>query len=150
MVFATTLRVTHSTRGFTLMELLVVVAIIAVLAALLTPRIASVPVRTVPAIVQFLESERATAIKVGKATQIVYSGTSLISAATNGSFVLGEDEHLEIRYPPPGDYFPSGALTTFYPDGSIAATELLYVTSDTTYAIRMSPFEGKIHYQTVR
>lgn len=132
------------------MELIVVLAIIAVLVTLLAPSISQVPTRTTPPIIHFLEQERSQAIKDGKAAPILYADRALVSQATHARFELSKGERLEIQDPRSGDYLPATELTTFYPDGSMAATEFLHITPDNTHAIEISPFNGKISFRTER
>ncbi len=97
----------------------------------------------------YLDAERSTAIASGRATRVLYTNGRLVSQTTGEAYALGEGERLEIGGEKSGGYFEEDALTTLYPDGSIAAVDLTYVTQEATYAIELSPFTGRVVYRTV-
>jgi len=136
----------HST-GFTLMELLTVLVIMGILAALIAPRVTTLPTRTSPQIIQFLEHEMRQAVAKRRAVPIYYTGKSLTSPATHARLDLAAGESIEVVYPKQDDYLPSYKLTTFYPDGTMTATEFRYLGANTSYAISVSPISGKIAYK---
>jgi len=134
--------------GFTLMELLIVLMITAVLAALIGPRISKLPTRTSPEIIRFLEQEMQQAITKKAAISVYYDTESLTVPATGARLDLAAGEGIEMSYPKADDYLPSHKLTTFYPDGTMTATEFRFVGVNTSYAITISPVSGKITYKT--
>jgi prepilin-type N-terminal cleavage/methylation domain-containing protein len=136
-------------QGFTLFELIIVLAILSTLAALVAPRITKLPQRITPAIVDFLEAERANTVKTGKSTEIRLNGRSLLSEATGAGIDLGDDASLEVVYPRPNPYLPSTKLTAFYADGTMSATLFRVTSGDAAYTVEISPFFSRIRYANV-
>ena len=123
-------------------------AILGILAVLIAPRVTKLPTRSSPPIIQFLEQEMQQAVVKQRAVPIYYDGKSLSSPATGSSFDLPPGKSLNVAYPKRDDYLSPHKLTTFYPDGTMTATQLRYSGVNASHAIFISPVSGKISYKT--
>lgn len=133
-------------RGFTLFELVIVLAIIAALAALVAPRVSKLPQRQVPNVVGFLEAERAKTVATGTATDIQLTGRSLVSRATAAELVLDEGTSIHLIHPKGNQYLDSTRLTVFYADGTMRAAEFRVQSDTASYVVNISPFEPRIRH----
>lgn len=105
-------------RGFTLLELLVVLAIVALAAALIAPALVVAPRPPKPELISFLEEQRRRAIESGAAVSVFYRDGSLRAGPGEGSFALPEGHRLSIAWPRESEYLKERLITVFYPDGT--------------------------------
>jgi len=139
-------------RGFTLIEMLVVLAVIALSAALVAPRLMS-PLRAPrPELVLFLEAQRAQAIEKGAQVRVYDSAAGLQSDQTGARFALAKGSKLEMRWPNPSVYQSRQLVAVFYPDGTSIASDFDLVAQgapgfpDRRLRVRISPMQGDIAY----
>lgn len=140
-----------SQSGFSLLEVLVVMAIIATMAAIVIPGM-TLPTRPpVPPLVEFLETQQRQGIKQGKQVEIYWDANSLV-ADTGNSFSLGAGLDIIIGRPESGAYLDKKLLAIFYPDSTAIASDFKVVqkmdagkTVD-LYQIAINPFHGEVTY----
>ena len=111
-------RARRSERGFTLLELLVVLAIIALAVALIAPALVVTPRPPKPELISFLEEQRRHAIESGTAVNVIYVDNGLIGTPDGASFELSEGHRLVIAWPSETGYLKERLVTVFYPDGT--------------------------------
>jgi len=128
--------------GFTLVELLVVMALIAMIAVLVLPRFGARPQLSQPQVIGFLEAESAYAVKSGRANQVVLADGALVARAGEARYDFPEESELTVHDPQADAFLPYHRLTTFFPDGTMTAANLLVHSPDNDLEIRLSPFSG--------
>ena len=111
-------RARTSERGFTLLELLVVLAIVALAAALIAPALVVAPRPPKPELISFLEEQRRRAIESGAAVSVFYRDGRLLAKPRDESFTLREGHRLSIAWPRESEYLNERLVTVFYPDGT--------------------------------
>ena len=113
-----TTSVRQSEFGFTLLELLVVLAIIALAAGLIAPALVVAPRPPKPELISFLEEQRRYAIESGTAVNVIYDDNVLIGTPDRTSFEFSEGQRLDIDWPSETGYLKERLVTVFYPDGT--------------------------------
>jgi len=139
-------------RGFTLFEMMVVLAIIALGTALIAPRFIN-PVRHPrPELVLFLEGQRTQAIEKGTEVRIYDSGGMLKSVPLGGQLALPKGSRLDIRWPAPSVYQTRQLVAVFYPDGTSIVSDFDVVaegapgTTGQRLHIAITPMQGEVIY----
>lgn len=138
-------------QGFTLLEMVVVMAIIALGAAAVLPRL-TVPYRPAqPNEVAFLEKQHARAIESGQVIRVLMQGRRLITEPGPDVLELAEDRDLRIVRPKKSEYLNQQMVTTFYPDGTSLWSEFTIVRKDrlqdtVLFTVRTDPLHGEIIY----
>lgn len=94
-----------------------------------------------PALIQFLEQERAAALLNSQITQIQLQDNRLYATASKNSFQLPKNDLVARQH-----YLPNLTLTTFYPDGTMSASNFILKTETHTYEINTNPFSNIIQY----
>lgn len=141
----------ESMAGFTLLEMLVVMAIMAIGVGLLAPRL-TMPYRPpVPEEVAFLKEQQARAIRDGRVIRVEIAGDTIVAEPGNVRFTLPPNRSLKVRKPTPSLYLSHKLLTIFYPDGTSVHAELELRDGDSHSAagflkITVNPLHGTIHY----
>ena len=135
-------RVYRKGAGFTLLELLVVLALVAMIAVLVLPRFGARAQLSGPQVIGFLEAESAYAVKSGRANQVVLADGALVARDGEARYDFPEGSQLTVRDPQADAYLPYDRLTTFFPDGTMTTANLLVRSPDNDFDIRLSPFSG--------
>ncbi len=139
---------TRIRSGFTLVEVLVTLAIVGLMATLLLPRLSKGPALAQPEAVKFLVSLQADAARTRKSVSVVLHGRTL--RASNGrEFVLAEGEILRNLRRSGAGYSGGQHVVTFFTDGSSTAGEWLLKGVNLNVLLRFSPFATRIGYSTV-
>ena len=136
-------RVYRKGAGFTLLELLVVMALIAIIALLVLPRFGARPQLSEPQVVGFLQAESAYAVKSGRANQVVLADGALVARDGEARYDFPERSEFTVDDPQVDAYLPYHRSTTFFPDGTMTAANLLVRSPDNDFDIRLSPFSGR-------
>jgi prepilin-type N-terminal cleavage/methylation domain-containing protein len=136
----------HGSRGFTLFEMVIVLAIIATLAAVVAPRITQLPTRISPPMIAFLETARQQAVATGKSTRILIEERRLRSTATGEVYDLAPEETLQVIDLKEDSYLVERELTAFYADGTMATSRFRLTTPTVVYLIEISPFDRRVRY----
>lgn len=135
-------------RGFTLVEILVTLAIVGLMATLFLPRISKPPSQVQPEIVKFLNALAGEAVRTRTPVSVELHGQAL--RASNGKeFRLAEGERLRNAQGGEISYRGGYHIVTFFTDGSSTAGEWLLSSGSITLAIRFSPFTSRIGYTAV-
>jgi prepilin-type N-terminal cleavage/methylation domain-containing protein len=135
-------RVYRKGAGFTLLELLVVLALVAMIAVLVLPRFSARPQLTEPEVVGFLQAESAYAVNSGRANQVMLADGALVARDGEARYVFPEGSEITVHDPQADAYLPYRRLTTFYPDGTMTVADLLVRSPGNDFEIRLSPFSG--------
>lgn len=130
-----------SQQAFTLIEMLVVLVIIGLTSSIVMMNTTRTITPQTPAIIQFFEQERAATLLNSQATKIQLLNDRLYSTTSKNSFSLPQNNPV-IRQ----RYLPNLTLTTFYPDGTMSASNFTLQTETYNYEIETSPFSNKIQY----
>lgn len=141
-------RIAPAQRGFTLVEVLVVLAVIALMATLFLPRMSKSPAQTRPEIVKFLTLQQADAVRTRQPVSVELQGR-IVRAGNGKEFRLVEGEQLRDARRAEATYLGGYHIVTFFTDGSSTAGEWLLTSGSMTVAIRFSPFASRIGYATV-
>jgi prepilin-type N-terminal cleavage/methylation domain-containing protein len=144
----------HST-GFTVIELLIVMVIIAVIAAIIGPRL-SLPYRPPkPEIVAFIEKQRLRAIETGVGVRVVLNDHELVAQPGDDHFKLPPNIRLVIDRPIPSSYLVQQTVSVFYPDGTAILASARLATDTGTGSTRdvaridINPLHGTVTYASL-
>ena len=137
-----------SQRGFTLVEILVTLAIVALMATLFLPRMSKAPAQAEPEIVKFLHAQWTEAVQSRKPISVELHGR-LLRASNGKEFRLAEGQNLRAIKATDASYFDGYHIVTFLTDGSSTTGEWLLSGGTMRLAIRFSPFASRIGYATV-
>ncbi|MGQ0663459.1 MAG: type II secretion system protein [Pseudomonadota bacterium] len=147
-------RTPRPSAGFTLLELIVVVAIIGLLVGLVGPRL-TLPYRPPkPDIAIFLEKQRLKAIEDGSKIRIVLGARELVALPHGQRFPLAPGTTLVIDRPAPTAYLAAAMVTEFYPDGTAILSSFRLFADDggrpaREFArIEVNPLRGTVSYAT--
>ena len=142
-----------STSGFTLLELLVVISIIAAVAAIVLPRLSVPQSQPKPPLVAFLEQQRLTAIEIGRTETIHYDGgVRLIAEPAGEHYVLPDVCYVDIVKPQRSDYLSRHMLARFYPDGTAILAKFVIMERRrrgvpvAVLRVGIDPIHGEINY----
>ena len=138
-------------RGHTLIEILVVLAIIAGIAALVVPRTSRPVPNKTPPLVAALQKERVRAAQTGQSVKVSFRKNNIVYV-DGGREVhrLSADERLEsLSPPPPGGpasdpYLEDVASVVFHADGTMTQAQWRLTSAGASYIIKFSPFFGRI------
>jgi prepilin-type N-terminal cleavage/methylation domain-containing protein len=136
--------------GFTLVELLVVVALLAVAAAIVGTRV-TVPARVPePPLVQLLRAEREAAIMAGGEGEVrrrvADGGVRLVGKLSGRSLPLADGARIVRHGVEFADYLPVHVVALFYPDGTARADRLRLVGArgEVRLEVVVDPFTGRV------
>lgn len=138
--------------GFTLLEMLLVLAIISFLAAMIIPSLSLPAKPPVPGIVAFLQKQQGLAAADGKTRYVFWVAPKIIVEPGDESFDFDKEISLNIDLPPQTGYLGKQLLAVFYGDGTGIASEFAVVQKKTgypasiLYKIEISPFHSQISY----
>ncbi len=138
--------------GFTLLEMLLVLGIVGMIAALIGPSL-SLPARPpIPPIVVYLQERQQQAMQSGRSVQVFLADKTLTAEPGGEAFLLGENTGLDVARPEKTVFLPKQLIAIFYPDGTALAASFKVLQIDGNYASRelyridISPFHGEIIY----
>jgi prepilin-type N-terminal cleavage/methylation domain-containing protein len=138
--------------GFTLLEMLMVLAIVALAIGVLLPRLTVQPRATAPAPVAYLEKERGLAIQNGKPVSVYYGDNELVAEPTGDRLKLDQHQTPDILRPAVSPYFRRRLVTVFYPDGTLLLAEFRLM-QETGFGstreidrVALNPLHGEIIY----
>ena len=140
------------TRGFTLLEMVVVLALIALATALVAPRFVGPTRSPRPPLVLFLETQRSLAIEQGHEIRVYELAGQFSSDPSGASYTLLEHTHLDLRWPAPSIYQARHLVAVFYPDGTSIVSDFDLVSEGATgypdqrLHISISPMQGEVAY----
>ena len=136
--------------GFTLVELLVVVALLAVAAAIVATRV-TVPARVPePPLVRLLRAEREAAIMGGGEGEVRRradgDGVRLVGRLSGRALGLEEGVRVVRQGVEFADYLPVHIVAVFYPDGTARADRLRLVGArgEVRLEVVVDPFTGRV------
>ena len=133
-------------NGFSLLELLVVLAVIAAIMALALPRFGAISRAPEPPEITFLREQRSQAMHSGRANVVVLDEAGLYAKQTEARLRLEPGSEIRVRAPEADAYLPDRVLTTFHPDGTMTAARLVLIHGRAGYVVTLSPFSG-INYR---
>lgn len=139
--------------GFTLLELVVVLAIVGVSLALIAPSFTSPERRPAPDLVNFLSDARARAIESGRKVTVYADDRRVWTVpAEDEAFELPEDRSVSVAFPAASPYLDRRRLTVFFADGTSVLARLSvqrpgrYGGTVDLYEITVNPILGDISY----
>lgn len=143
--------VTVKRAGFTLIELVVVLAIVAIIVSVISPRL-TLPYRLPsPALITFLEDARSESLRRMETVRIFDETDRLVAVPIDKSFALGDPAAR------PGDQagrrgvHPGNHLVTFFHDGTATLSSFEIRppsgTAERPIEVRVNPFNGRIDHQ---
>lgn len=138
--------------GFTLLELVIVLVIVAVALGLVAPSLTVPMRRPKPDVVSFVEAARVQSIQEGHSVAVYYSNGRLWLEKGKEELKLAQNQYIAVERPQPSEYLPWARLTVFYPDGTgiLARFRLMQRRSagaDTElYSVTIDPIHGEVHY----
>ena len=133
-------------QGFTLLEMLVVMAVMAVIAALVVPRLTNRQVAEELNVVTFLDTARQVAIKEGKPNQVVAGEAGLLNVLTGETLAFDGENTYRQLFKTEID-LPYRELTRIYSDGTFTAVKFVWnVPQDgeesSRFSVTLSPFRA--------
>lgn len=136
--------------GFSLMELMVVLAIIGLMAALVAPRF-SLPRRNAkPDLIRYLEDRRGQAILQGRPVHVFVEADSLANDMDDKRFPLPNESRLSISAPRSGLFLGHRLVALFYGDGTSIVADFVLTAKDapagTGLHVTVSPLQGEVFY----
>ncbi len=138
--------------GFTLLEMLLVLGIVALLTAMIVPSLSLPAKPPVPALVAFLQQQQNLALTEGKTRHIYWQPPNIIAEPGGQTIPMDKEIVLEINRPAPTGFLGKQLLAIFYSDGTGIASEFRVVQKKTgyptaiLYKIQISPFHSEIAY----
>lgn len=138
--------------GFTLLELVVVLAVIALATALIAPRLVGRIGAPRPPLVLYLEQQRARAIEKGARVRVYEQGGTLLAEPADTTLPLVGGTRIEMRWPAASIYQDRQLVAVFYPDGTSIASDFDFVVAgapgypDRRLRVHISPMQGGIAY----
>jgi len=131
--------------GYTLVEVLVVLAILAMLAAVVLPRTTRIPVARGLPLVTALQKEQAKAAQTGRSVRVSFRGNRLLYANDEVEiYKLGEGEKLQIEGAGQEGYLGAVPAVVFHGDGTMTMARWRFARDDGVHLIRFSPFSNRI------
>jgi prepilin-type N-terminal cleavage/methylation domain-containing protein len=141
-------------RGFTLLEMLVVITIMGLAAALIVPSL-SLPARApIPPLIEFLQQQHTQAQQSGKAVRVFWRGNTLFTEPGEATFELPPNAYLNLSRPAKTGYLDKQLITIFYPNGSAIAADFKLMQKPPgllerwAYQVVINPFHGGIEFKT--
>ena len=140
--------------GFTLLEMLVVLAIMALAAAILAPSLTLTGRAPVPPVVEYLQQQQNRAIQTRRAVHIYQKDGALNAVPDGQNFALPDGAELILSRPEKTGYLNQDYITSFYPDGTAVAADfrmrrkLPNQPAQILWQIIINPFHGGIEWQT--
>jgi prepilin-type N-terminal cleavage/methylation domain-containing protein len=139
-------------QGFTLIEMLVVMAILAILAAFIIPSL-SLPTRPPkPPMAAYFEEQQKNAIETGQPRRVFVDKNTLSSEPQGAEFPLGKGQSLIIERPMKTKYLPKQLVAVFYPDSTAIISSFWVVQevrpgqTQNLYHIDINPFDGAVKF----
>ena len=133
--------------GHTLVEILVVLAILASLAAVVMPRSSRPMAAKTPPLVAALQLERLRAAQTGQPVNVsLRKNRALYADARIPIYQLAPDEQLEVvgTGENASVYLDAAPAVIFYGDGTMTQAQWLLTRAGVPYTIKFSPFFGHI------
>jgi hypothetical protein len=140
--------------GYTLVELLVVFALIALTLVLVGPRLTLNPPKPAPAEIAFMRELRGLAIKQGHPITVLVDDDMLVSSPPEKQLKLPPRARILVTQPPKSLYLPEQTITTFYPDGTAILGEFTVMQAragypdEVIYRAEINPITGATIYAT--
>ena len=137
-------------RGVTLLELLVVLAIVAAVVGLVAPALIVRPRPPDPPIVGFLERQRTRAVVSRREVVVLHRDGVLTPDLGGEDFSLGTGRSLRLIWPEPSSLMPQQRVAMFFPDGTSIASRIAVAQRsgegqvDEIYRIFINPFNGEV------
>ena len=142
----------NTMRGATLLEMLLVMGIIALIAAMVVPSL-SLPSRPpVPPLIAFLQQQQQAAVTDGKTRRIVWKEPQILSYPDKQAFDLPKDFTLSVQRPERTGFLDEQLLAVFYSDGTGIAAQFSVLQKKLAspgillYKVEINPFHSEISY----
>lgn len=130
-------------RGFTLIEVLVVLFLIVLATMLALPRISKTALQHDPKAYRFIQAQRATAIREGKTVNVwLRNNFGLYASPGNEVYRFDKEETWEVRFPAADGYHGDRMVGSFHADGTMTGGESLWSRKGERKRIVLSPFSG--------
>jgi len=129
-----------ASKGFTLVELLIVLFIIGLSSSIIILNTSRPHKKQKPELITFLQQEYKKALLNSQIIEIKLVKNQLQSSS---SAILQLPEQKAAKTI---QYLSDHTLTTFYPDGTMSASNFTITTKTASYDIKTTPFSSNIHY----
>jgi len=142
----------NPTSGLSLLEILVVLAMISGALAIAMPNLSFDQKRQIPELVQYLKEQRSESILKGKSNRVYIKNNSLKSSLTDTELKLEKTDDLRLTYPAPSEFMPHQDVALFYADGTAIVSEFAVARKDVEgtpqilYNVSINPFDSTILY----
>ena len=127
-------------KGFTLIELLIILFIIGLSSSIIILNTSRPQKKQKPELIIFLQQEYKKALLNSQIIEIKLVKNRLQSSS-NAILQLPEQKTAKTV-----NYLSDHTLTTFYPDGTMSASNFTITTETASYDIKTTPFSNNIHY----